>query len=215
MRSTRCVGYLLSVVAFVVVGSHTVEAAQITSIKYDVTGGTRSFERGGTPYASIAGGSVTYISPTPFLSTPITCLTSCPGSLIVRLEMMYSPPFLGTSSRAYSLLGYAGATVPHLVVGQDVMSFRGLNGGPCGFAGCSLFLANDFLLQYNDLVKYGFVYHVEGSATTYYFSFTVGNEVRTLVPEPSTATLLALGLGLMGVAGSGAGWARRARRAHR
>ena len=43
----------------------------------------------------------------------------------------------------------------------------------------------------------------------------LGNEIRTVIPEPSTGGLLALGLGFLGVAGGSGGLAARARRARR
>jgi hypothetical protein len=45
--------------------------------------------------------------------------------------------------------------------------------------------------------------------------FTLGREVRTVVPEPSTGTLLGLGLGFLGLGGGGGGIAARARRVRR
>ena len=55
----------------------------------------------------------------------------------------------------------------------------------------------------------GFSQNAGSAAGRFLIGFTLGNEVRTLVPEPSTAALL--GVGLLGLAG-GAGRALRRRR---
>ena len=50
---------------------------------------------------------------------------------------------------------------------------------------------------------------VLGSAFT--FNILLGNEVRTVIPEPSTGLMVAMGLGLLGIAGSGRRIARKVR----
>ena len=82
IRRSRKALAVFSVVAVVVSGGHPAIAAQVTSITYDVTGGT--FD-GPVDTGPITGGSVTYtaLPGAPFLSTP--ALGAPTGRIVVTL----------------------------------------------------------------------------------------------------------------------------------
>ncbi len=181
------------------------EAAQITSFSYTVTGGAFF---GPNLAGPITGGSMTYSAPPPFLSTPGSCIAVGACGSIASLILTGAA---GTWSLLAPLQGGIIVTGPgtasigfgvSLVVPATASAvFR--SGGVT---------ATVFLTRVAHF--FGSTVYVTRAGGPYYHTFTLGNEVRTVVPEPGTAALLGLGL-LLGLAGGSRGLAARARGSRR
>lgn len=192
-----------AVALFVSLAASPASAVQISQVSYEVTGGT--FD-GALSSGAITGGSAVWTVPGGYgVSTPVT--TS--GGYAGLLQVILTGPsgYFRATWDAFGLrinptrFGASGASLTVGVrtgTGSDLVSvFVGGFGyeSPLSQSG----LVRDYTRPYYAVDKFG-------------HSFEIGNEVRTIVPEPSTATLLGLGLIASAAVGSCAARARRGRR---
>jgi hypothetical protein len=167
-------------------------ATPLTSISWTVTGGSL-FTSGvmGTT-APITGGSVVW-TPSSVISTPtiMPLQTPHPGSLRITLQSA------GTSV-ALTFLSLIGTITPLYAV----------LGGPFPVP------ANDAFASVNYFAAYqvAYVFFLNSISTHDSHIAVLGQEVRAVVPEPSTGSLLALGLIVLTWT-AGAGTRRRGGRA--
>ena len=169
-------GRLLTLsLAFLALTALPVGAAEITQITWDVTGG------GSISGTTFTGGSVTWTPETPLMTPCTDC--SEPAFVVILLT---GPRFATVITRQMHFLTISIANVQ---MGYAVhfgpffnLTFPGSTTTSVGHLGWGRSLPY-------------------GPVSTY--SFTLENEVRTLVPEPATAALQAaalLALGLLGLA---------------
>ena len=179
-------------------------AAPFSSISYTVTGGTFN---GAYLTGPVTGGTLVYT-----LQSGYYAVSHCPGSCL--------PATMFLSLRNNSQTFTARLTLKSLTVNTLVFAAAdGTVGIPpiSGMSGGAALFAVHFTASAITGSGSGHVAGQAGIVTGPAFSFThiffIGSEVRTLVPEPGTATLLGLGLlGLGCVAGGGGVTARALRR---
>ena len=180
MRSLR-LALLILVFAAAAPGAPPAAAAPLLSLSFTVTGGTFS---GPALTGTITGGSVRYAAPAPYLSTPAPCFTlgAC-GSIT-----------------AFTLVGAAGTfqllspalALAYINPGTATVGFTSLmytNPNPIRFRSGTLTVSTplDWLAAQDNSVygTYGIVLQFGLTATIRRHQFTIGNEVRTFVPEPT------------------------------
>ncbi len=175
-------------------------AAQITRISYTVTGGLFS---GPQSIGPISGGSLVYTAPAPYVSTPVYAgrgrsvslfLTGPSGFFSIVFPSLPSSPIRVDLTASYAFFS-----------GQALVGFQS---GTKSYAAQRVgFDASYSLFDYDA--------NVSDAGQLFVHDFTIGNEIRTLVPEPSIALLLGLGVLGLGLMASGLGAARSRRRTRR
>lgn len=207
MRRDSLRSAVLVAAASLLLAATPASAALITEISWDVTGGT--FD-GTVAGGAITGGSVVWTAP----GGGVTTAFVGPGG---TLQIVLS----GTT-------GYAKGTVAAVVVQSLAAGFKA-NVGPVtpfvvGTAppgsipadnvmlggATSTFMANVAGSGSSTLFWSGLFTSLTSSTLSSNILFAFGNEVRTVVPEPSTATLFGLGLLALGGACGGIVCRRRA-----
>ena len=202
------------VVLFMVLSASQASAALIAQISWQVTGGTFDFDGIMSPAkGAITGGSLLFMAPAGGIES--TSASGYGGSWNVILsglsgffEMSLAP---GSGFISITTTGFYGAfrgvpvaasgPNPTALVANQILSPTG------GFYG---------YLTYNLSAtgyRQGYVVGYTGNdGMLFTHSFTLGNEIRTVVPEPATATLLGLGLLVLGVVAAGGGTSAQLRR---
>ena len=171
-------------------GAPPAAAAPLLSVSYTVTGGL--FNGPGLAGA-ITGGSVVYAAPSPFLATPQSCTTIGACGSIVTLQL------LGPAG-GWTLLSPVQVI---MIITGPTLAFGFTSGFPntatvAFHSGISAIYSRPLTTM---IFANNTGYIRAGVAATYKHIIFIGNEVRTFVPEPMTATLLGLGLALFGFAG--------------
>lgn len=188
-KATRALVLLTAAVGL----SYPATAAQITQIQYDVTSGTYS---GPQLSGAITGGSVTVTFPSGPVSTPgnvssialAVSLSGAAGAFQLAITPTgLSGGFAGNPFNAFfyylisaSPVGLSGAS-PVASVTNGSLDYR----------------VGTYASPYKSTV---FLKGLTTQGGSFHHVFFIGNEVRTVVPEPTTGTLL--GLGLLGLAGA-------------
>jgi hypothetical protein len=189
-----------------------VSAATISKITWDVTGGAFGGPNVG---GAITGGSLTFTPATGTLATPVynqnhkghafnLILNGASGSISVNFAGK------GTDVSSYAGNDHINTINALAFVAHAHPAYPSIQSG--GTTLSALFAY--FGVSINSGVGTGYLsnYIYTSAYTSYLQTFTLGNEVRTLVPEPGTAMLLGLGLAGLGLTASGRGaiaWRRR------
>jgi hypothetical protein len=192
-----------------------VSAAPLANISYDVTGGTFS---GPNSTGPVTGGTFRF---TPTAVHPY--MTNPPYSIVYygTVRMVLTGPSGYFDIQAPVVTGSIFAMVGGAFRSMGGFPIIGVSGTTPPFGGTVTLFSGGFQALYRTDLVLGSVHSarvvVRGTTApgpiafaTHYF--TIGNEVRTPIPEPGTAGLL--GLGLLGLTGfaSACARARRSRR---
>ena len=199
--------YLVAACFLTLLAGHA-QAAQVTSVSYTVTGGTFS---GPNLSGAITGGSVTYNAPSPYLSTSTRCfgLGDC-GSIV---SLVLTGP-AGTWSLLAPLQIATATIYPTVFLGGFLRGFYNQNKQAANFQSGASVLSGAIIST--AFARAGYytpnigAIRYSGTSPGMSHAFTIGNEIRTVVPEPGIDALLSLGL--LGLAAGGATRARRRRR---
>ena len=149
-------------------------AAPLTSISWTVTDGTFFADGALGTTAPITGGSVVW-TPASIVSTPtiLPYQTPIPGSLHMTLHT-------AANSVAFTFRSLIGTITPLYAV----------LGGPFPVPDHGVFA----IVNYFDMYQRAYVSFLSGTTIGDYHVAILGQEVRTVVPEPSSAALVGLGL---------------------
>ena len=225
----------LSLVIAIGLLAQSAAAEPYLQVSYDVIGGTFS---GNNLAGAITGGSVTFTMPftgttttgsatsTWFYCTPYgtgACgyiktlqLTGTAGNFTLLAPAKIQSAYGGTGTYQYPTTGTPTSTTTY------TYAFARANGAGIIYASSGgtyvHYLGPQVIrVKYPTYAGYAPTAYNLGVAvpTKLFHRAILGNEVRTVIPEPSTSGLLALGLGFLGIAGSSGGLAARARRARR
>ena len=190
-------------------------AAQIAQISYSVTGGT--FNRSGG--IAITGGTLVYTPPGGSVSTPAynvyggVLQLSLTGTQFSVLSSFFSVSFAGNlSDFVRANFTTAGDFTVLALRTQSTGNPFGASGYPVPLP---LIRAHLDLFDLEAGVSFGTVTGSTLVGGSFDHRFTIGSEVRTLVPEPGTATLLGLGLLGLGLVATSRGATSRALRRRR
>lgn len=187
------------------------QAAQIVAVSYTVTGGTFS---GPNLSGDITGGSVTYNAPPPFLSTSTRCfgLGDC-GSIV---SLVLTGP-AGTWSLLAPLQVATASIYPTVFHGGFTRGFYNQNKQAANFQSGASVLSGAIISTAFARATYSNnigAIRYSGTSPGMNHAFTIGNEIRTVVPEPEPGIAALVSLGLLGLLlrGRASARARRSRR---
>jgi hypothetical protein len=192
-------------------GAGAASAAPVSSISWTVTGGNFN---GPASFGPIAGGSVVYTPAGGSISTPAFSVNPA-GSLAIKLTGM-SGIFAATINTPLSGVTISSKAVYITPLFWDYT----LNPLPTNYSGMyslTRAAARVFALLGSgtgSVFGNAFATTTMGTAAYFMHNFTIGNEVKTIIPEPATGSLLGLGLltlGVIGTRGRGAAARRRPR----
>jgi hypothetical protein len=203
--------FLFVIAVAVVLTSGAASAAPLTSVSYTVTGGTFN---GAFSSGPITGGSILYTLSVP-TSTPF--YTYVPGIWNIVLKGP-SGTFKVTASAPAAVFAQPGFVfVPYSITNTLNGPTSNGNLSPPGWGNWFFFAGTGYVncLGNGPVYAPGTFCQTLTPNRPYIHRFTVGNEVRTFVPEPATSTLVGLGLVLMAFVGGSRGAAARARRTRR
>jgi hypothetical protein len=181
-----------------------IHAAPLVDISWTVSGGQFS----GLSNGAVTGGTVRF---TPFFPITTPFVTHFPGVWSLSLTQSFGAASFKATWNAGALVltgvAFQAPSNPGTFSNVTTVSTHGFN----------LALVTDLVAgmgPFSPIGGSGFV-SGEHSIATFAHTFTVaaGSEVRTFVPEPTTGSLIGLGLVIMGVVGGGRRAAHRARRA--
>jgi hypothetical protein len=189
-------------------------AASITQIQWDVTGGTFG---GPNSSGAISGGTLTFIPAGGVITTPVTSVNHAGHTFQLNLTgpsgsfQMYFPATAHSYGRDHlydlSLSAFSAFAhpAPYITASAWVVS----GGASVSVPGAYFYVAVAGGLGSGSVFPAIYNYISSGSYSTFYAShiFTLGNEVRTDVPEPTTGLLLYAGI--FGVIAAGGTTARR------
>jgi hypothetical protein len=173
------------------------QAAQIVAVSYTVTGGTFS---GLNLSGDITGGSVTYNAPPPFLSTSTRCfgLGDC-GSIV---SLVLTGP-AGTWSLLAPLQVATASIYPTVFHGGFTRGFYNQNKQAANFQSGASMLSEAIISTAFARVTYSNnnigAIRYSGTSPGMNHAFTIGNEIRTVVPEPEPGITALVSLGLLGL----------------
>ncbi len=190
----RCVLASLSLAALLVAAAPA-SAAIISQFTYDITGGSVSNTTLGTLLP--VSGTLTV--------TPLTPVTTGPTKFLGQAQISLNLTTSGGATLTFGPLG--GLTIFAASANQLILDLTGAypNSAP-GMTNGSAFVWNGIpAVNALSAQPFGAVFFAQGMAGTTFtrtFNLTLGNEVRTVVPEAGTAALIGLGL-LVLVSGAG------------
>ncbi len=197
IRSCRARSFFLATTLVALCGAPTVATAVVLSkISYDITGGTF----GGGISGPITGGIVSLASTSPFgVHTPVL-FNGTPVLKLTALSLT-GPGGMVHFTNAGGLVLSTGAVTPNALNGTGAGLVSGsisgsLLPGLISFANlsASLFLAINSGVGSGNLTVHASLL----GPTTFIYPLTLGNEIRTFVPEPGSAPLAGLGLIALG-----------------
>jgi hypothetical protein len=184
-------------------------AAEISQFSWSVTGGTFGGSGGNFATGAITSGSVVYTPPGGSVATPAGLITG--GSAAISLvgtlgsfSAVVNAGGAGASIGAPSMFLFTSFPIDTAVpgfsagtAGSGSINSAWVFGGGCGISGF-------ICVQGYNSMSASFVHRLQ-----------LGVEVRTVVPEPATGTMLGLGLLGIGMATRARGAAARWRRTSR